>query len=252
METAILDDVKKTVLRKPGVRVDAGQRINLKDLKARREAARRAAKAAPPIEDTRVADVWLRQEARDRAAARKALEDRRVRRLQSTDGGKEGAKTTAVKVRVSSIRTDRAIMRCRPGTFEWRYGRNKQGVEFHAGNHLAILWERAGMTIASSADFLRGTASGYPTGISDGRVAALDKLDGFKRRLGTAGAERMIDYCVSGLTTAEIAAKKYLEERTMNQVLRNDLWEVAAFFNFLPKRRLDRRTRNDRSATETS
>lgn len=209
-------------------------------------------KDAPSIEDTRVRDVWARQEVRDRAAARKAVEDRKVKRLQEAGGGQEGARLASVRIKVSAYREERALMRCRPGSFEWRFGRNKQSVEFHAGSHLAILWERAGMTIASSANFLRGISAGYQGGISDGRVAALDKLEGFRQRLGTAGAERMIDYCVVGLTTAQIARKRGAEERAMNQVLRNDLWEVAALFDFLPKRGSNRRRRKDRSGTATT
>lgn len=234
------------------IRVDGSQRTDLKDFKGRRAAAREAAKNAPPIEDTRVREVWARQEARDRAAARKAVEDRKVKRLQEAGGGQEGSRLAPVRIKVSAHRQERTIMRCRPGTFEWRFGRDKQSVEFHAGSHLAVLWERAGMTIASSANFLRGISSGYQGGISDGRVAALDKLDGFRDRLGTAGAERMIDYCVAGLTTAQIARKRGVEERAMNQVLRNDLWEVAALFGFLPKRGRRRRRGKDRNGTATT
>jgi hypothetical protein len=40
------------------------------------------------------------------------------------------------------------------------------------------------MTVASSVDFLRVTRSGYITGIAEGRVAAIDKLEGFRDELG--------------------------------------------------------------------
>ncbi|WP_027062383.1 hypothetical protein [Mesorhizobium loti] len=73
-----------------------------------------------------------------------------------------------------------------------------------AGSHLARLWDRVGIATASSADFLRGTGSGYATGISDGRVAAIDKPDGFVKELGRLPAARLIDYCVAGGTKAEI------------------------------------------------
>ncbi|UVK47569.1 hypothetical protein BPNPMPFG_003356 [Mesorhizobium sp. AR07] len=107
------------------------------------------------------------------------------------------------------------------------------GNQHHAGSHLAVLWERAGIAVASSADFLRGTGSGYATGISDGRVAAIDKLDGFVKEMGRAPASRLIDYCVAGLTTAQIAMKHGASDREMAPVLHHDLRACAENFNFL-------------------
>lgn len=223
----------KTAYRTPAVRVDGGKRIDLKEKRARRKAQRAASADRPPIEDTRVADAWRREEARVAAWKRLSAEERRIQRLAVMGGGKEGAKTAVVKVRLSGERTDRMAIRSKPGTFEWRYGRNKQDALFHAGNHLAILWERAGMTIASSANFLRGTTSGYSTGLADGRAQALDKLDGFRDTMGHKPAERLIDYCVLGLTTAEIARKDGSKERDMAPVLHQHLRDCAVHFNLI-------------------
>ncbi|RUU93333.1 hypothetical protein EOB59_03245 [Mesorhizobium sp. M7A.F.Ca.MR.176.00.0.0] len=156
-----------------------------------------------------------------------------VAKLRRADGGKDGAKVTAVKIRISGRRSELQAIRCRPGTFEWRYGRKKQDALFYAGSHLAVLWERAGIAVASSANFLRGTGSGYATGISDGRVAAIDKLKGFVMVMGHAPSERLIDYCVTGLTTAQIAMKHGANEREMAPVLHHDLRVCAQHFNFL-------------------
>jgi hypothetical protein len=174
----------------------------------------------------------------ERKAGRKR-EPRAITRLKALDGGKEGAKVTTVKLRISGKRNDLQTIRAKPGTFEWRYGRNKQSALFHAGSHLAILWERAGLTIASSANFLRGTSSGYATGISDGRVAAVDRLDGFVVELGRQPAARLVDYCVGGMTSKEIARKHGATEREMASVLHHDLRACAAHFRFTgraPKR----------------
>lgn len=160
-------------------------------------------------------------------------QDGAIAKLSRADGGKAGAKMTSIKIRISGQRSETMAMRSRPGTFEWRYGRKKQDVHFHAGSHLAKLWERAGIAVASSANFLRGTGSGYATGISDGRVAAIDKLSGFVKEMGRAPAERLIDYCVAGLTTAEIARKHGAKEREMAPVLHHDLRACAQHFNFL-------------------
>ncbi|WP_459588592.1 hypothetical protein [Aliihoeflea sp. PC F10.4] len=147
--------------------------------------------------------------------------------------GGDGTVVETVEIKVSDNRKRQQSMRCRPGTFEWRYGRNKQGALFHAGNHLAILWERAGMTIASSANFLRGTSSGYATGLGDGRANAIDKLEGFREKLGELPASRLVDYCVAGLTGAEIARKHGTKERDMAPVLHQHLRDCAIHFGML-------------------
>jgi hypothetical protein len=161
---------------------------------------------------------------------------RNTRKLLKEDGGKEGAKVSVVKLRVSGERVARQAIRAKPGTFEWRYGRHKQDALFHAGSHLARLWERAGIAIASSADFLRGTGGGYAVGIGDGRVAAIDKLDGFRTSMGVGASERLIDYCVVGLTSTEIAQKNGTKERDMAPVLHQDLRDCALHFHFLGRR----------------
>ncbi|RUV90259.1 hypothetical protein EOA46_08480 [Mesorhizobium sp. M1A.F.Ca.IN.022.05.2.1] len=173
----------------------------------------------------------------DERQADRKREPRAVDKLKALDGGKDGAKVTTVKLRISGKRNDLQAIRSRPGTFEWRYGRKRQDALFHAGSHLAILWERAGIAVASSADFLRGTSSGYATEISDSRVAAMDKLDGFVKEMGRAPAARLIDYCVSGLTTAQIAMKHGATDREMAPVLHHDLRACAQHFKFLARGR---------------
>ncbi|MBT1155750.1 hypothetical protein J1C56_09110 [Aminobacter anthyllidis] len=216
----------------PSVRVDGGKRINLAE--ARRRRKRRSETAVGgPVEDTRVSEAWERAEQRERVAHETAPHRRRVAKLKDADGGKDGARLTKVKVKISADRTERQFFRCRPGSFEWRYGRNKQDALFHAGSHLASLWERAGMTIASSANFLRGTRSGYANGIGDGRVAALDKLTGFRDELGSAASAQLIDYCVSGQTAADIAQKYSVQEREMAIILQHHLRLCARYFDFM-------------------
>jgi hypothetical protein len=208
-------------MRKPGIRIDGGRR---RDLNPERIAGRMAGlpKDAPTPEQT--------------AARRKAMEKRAQAERKAARIGNEGAKAYRIKVRDlqgQHARTLTQTIRCRPGTFEWRYGRNKQDALFYAGSYLAQLWERAGMTVASSVDFLRGTRSGYITGIAEGRVAAIDKLEGFRDELGTAPSSQLIDYCVSGLTAAEIAMKTGMKERDMATVLHHHLRICARHFDFM-------------------
>jgi hypothetical protein len=158
--------------RKPGVRIDGGKR---RDLNKDRFAGRISAlpKDAPTPEQI--------------GARREAMETRARTERKAAKIGNEDAKADRIKVRDlqgQHARTLTQTLRCRPGTIEWRYGRNKQDVLFYAGSYLAQLWERAGMTVASPVDFLRVTRSGYITGIAEGRVAAIDKLEGFRDELG--------------------------------------------------------------------
>ncbi|MGN6447106.1 MAG: hypothetical protein ACTHLK_00595 [Brucella intermedia] len=211
--------------RKPGIRIDGGNRRDLnKDRVAGRMTA--LAKDAPTPEQT--------------VARRKAMEKRATVERKAAQIGHDGAKTSKVRVRDPQGQRARTLIltiRCKPGSFEWRYGRDKQDALFHAGNHLAILWERAGMTVASSANFLRGIASGYSTGLAEGRAQAIDKLDGFRDTMGQKPAERLIDYCVLGLTTAEIARKDGAKERDMAPVLHQHLRDCARHFHFMGKKR---------------
>ncbi|RWN47354.1 MAG: hypothetical protein EOS03_13475 [Mesorhizobium sp.] len=185
-----------------------------------------------PFHEKRPKPASHRTTAEDRQTGRKK-QPGAIAKLSRADGGKAGAKVTSIKIRISGQRSESRAMRSAPGTFEWRYGRKKQDVLFHAGSHLARLWERAGIAMASSADFLRGTGSGYATGISDGRVAAIDRLDGFVKEMGRVPAGRLMDYCVEGLTTAQIAMKHGAKEREMAPVLHHDLRACAQHFNFL-------------------
>jgi hypothetical protein len=215
---------------KAGIRVDGVKRINLTEQRRRRKAL--ATIPAPAREDTRVADAWQRDELRAAHEAETAPQRRRTARLQRDDGGKEGTKLAKVKVKISSDRTAHRTVRCRTGSFEWRYGR-KQTALFHAGNQFAILWERAGIAVASSADFLRGTASGYATGISDGRVEAIDALRGTVEKLGHFAFERLMMYCVEGMTATEIARVERCSGREIGTMLNNDLRQCAIHFKLL-------------------
>jgi hypothetical protein len=96
-----------------------------------------------------------------------------------------------------------------------------------------MLWERAGIAVASSADFLRGTASGYATGISDGRVAAIDALRGTVEKLGHFAFERLMMYCVKGMTASDIARLERCSGREIGTVLNSDLRQCAIHFKLL-------------------
>jgi hypothetical protein len=211
-------------LIKPGIRIDGGKRT---DLNKQRVASRMS---GVPAGSPTAHEIEAAQAARQKADEKSR---HRIAKHRREDGGKEGARLTKVKVKISADRHERQVVRSRPGTFEWRYGRDKQDALFHAGSHLAILWERAGMTVASSANFLRGISSGYAQGIAEGRVAALDKLQGFRDHLGAVPSAQLIEYCVAGRTAAEIAHTNGMKERDMATVLHRHLKVCALHFDFM-------------------
>jgi hypothetical protein len=107
--------------RKPGVRIDGGKR---RDLNKDRFAGRISAlpKDAPTPEQI--------------GARREAMETRARAERKAAKIGNEDAKADRIKVRDlqgQHARTLTQTLRCRPGTIEWRYGRNKQDVLFYAG-----------------------------------------------------------------------------------------------------------------------
>lgn len=140
--------------------------------------------------------------------------------------GYDGNVLVRVSTRITSHRVDHRIMRCRPGSFDWRYAK-RQSALYHAGNQFRLLWEKAGIALASSVDFMRGTKSGSQMGISESRLHALQSLSCVVTDLGRFSTERLIDYCVLGHTTAELANKHALPDRDMAAVLDKDLRSCA-------------------------
>lgn len=195
-----------------GIRIDGGKR---RDLNKQRIAKRMLSVASSPrsAEEVRASD-----KAREKA-------DEQARRMSSKllreDGGKEGTKLSKAKVKISAERSERQVIRCRPGTFDWRYGRDKQDALFHGGNHFARLWEQAGTAAACSPSMEGATGAAWRR-MPVGRVAAIDVLNAASFEL-----VRLIDYCVNGLTSAEIARKHCQKERDMAPVLHQYLHGCA-------------------------
>lgn len=219
---------KRNKMPEPAVRIVDGKRINLKDLRHRRATAR--AKVKPPIEDTRVSDIWARQDARSASAKRANLERKAIRNL--AEGGFDGTQLYAEKIKISTQREKKRDIRCRPGTFEWRYGRDVQDVHFEAGNRFAILWERAG-TAAAASPGMEANGHGDWKGLPDGRVAALDRLQPLLIDLGKLPSRRLVLYCVEGKPVSEIARTFETPIRDMSAVLHHDLRALAGHMKLL-------------------
>lgn len=149
---------------------------------------------------------------------------------QTAHPGFDGAVLIDATVKMTAARNEVRIIRCRPGTFEWRYGRKTADATlYHAGVKFADLWERAGTASASSPDM--GSASGGQwKGIPDSRVVAMSEIDAARKDIGKWGTARLVDYCVMGSPSSEIGAKYGMDERAIAFVLFEDLQAAARHF----------------------
>ncbi len=153
--------------------------------------------------------------------------------------GYDGHVVIDSSVRLSLHRVETRPLRCRPGTFEWRYGRDTlkgtdDGALYHAGNHYADLWERAGAASASSPD-LTQSGGGQWKGLPDGRAVALQDIQDAFRVIGALSSARLTAYCVAGHTASDIAKQYGIGERAIAPVLHEDLRAAAFHFRFLGK-----------------
>ncbi len=154
--------------------------------------------------------------------------------------GFDGAKPFKIRTKISSVRSETRTMRAIPGSFEWKYGRASANLAlYHAGSHYAVLWERAGTADAKSPNFESTGGGGGWKGMPDGRCAALDDISLAVRELGKLVTVRLTDYCVRGMTVAQIAKKHsmppkhVISEREMGHILGMDLRACALHFNFI-------------------
>lgn len=157
----------------------------------------------------------------------------RKRRVEVTPGY-DGAEVFETSVRLSAARTEKRMVRARPGTFEWRYNRDDNNLTplYHAGAEFAVLMERAGAAGARSPDLRIAGGTGW-RGLPDGRVDALERLNGIMREVGQLSASRLITYCVRGHSVSEIAAAYGVPTRDMSAVLHIDLRALAMEMDYL-------------------
>lgn len=153
----------------------------------------------------------------------------------SAKKGKIGPNDTVIDVRrmrtgTSAIATVK--VRCRPGTFEWRYGRFGN-AQYHAGSEFARSWEKAGIAPSGSSIIGDGGGSGWK-GMPDGRMVALDKVRKISAEIGGPMMRRLVAYCVEGQTPKEIAMtyRQQVSDRQVSDTLDIDLIELARAMNY--------------------
>jgi hypothetical protein len=132
-------------------------------------------------------------------------------------------------VKISATRFEARPIRCRPGSFEAEYGRKRNRLAlYHAGMQFSTLWEKAHITVPTP-DLERTGSAGW-RGLPDGRVAALTKIKRMSETVGRYSMNRLVDYCIIGSTTAEMAGKYNSTRRAMASVLEMDLRAAASHF----------------------
>lgn len=147
--------------------------------------------------------------------------------------GYDGNVEITASVRLTATRFEKRSIRCRPGTFEWRYGReNADAAIYHAGCHFAQLWERAGTASASSPD-LEQVGGGQWKGLPNSRAIAMSEIKNARLAMGKWATARLVDYCVMGTPIGDMATKYNVDQRGMAFVLAEDLKACAEHFRFL-------------------
>lgn len=154
-------------------------------------------------------------------------------RARKKTAGFDGAVVVDTAVHISSERDTTRALRCRPGSFEWRYGRKHDNTAlYHAGIHFSELWERAGIAQLSGPDLGRVGSAGW-RGLPDARAVAISEINAARNELKRWTISRLVDYCVMGSTASEMADKYDIDARGMAHILHQDLRECAVYFKFL-------------------
>lgn len=156
------------------------------------------------------------------------------KQTQLSGPGYDGAEEFTSRVKVSLTRSEVRTIRARPGSFEWRYNRDDDNLTplYHAGVKFAGLWEKAGIASDSSPD-ITSSGGGQWKGLPDARVVAMDEIRAARGDIGKWGTARLVDYCVMGTPSSEMASRHGVDERAMSHILMMDLRACALHFKFL-------------------
>lgn len=147
---------------------------------------------------------------------------------QPMEPGFDGAVLIDASVKLTATRYEDRILRCQPGTFEWRYGRkNADTALYHAGIAFADKWERANVHGVSSVNMERGMGGSGNGGITDARAIALDDIKAIRMEIGARNASMLVDYCVMGTPAAKMADKYGKSDREMAFALHEALTACA-------------------------
>lgn len=148
--------------------------------------------------------------------------------MKPMEAGYEGAVLIDASVRLTATRYEDRILRCQPGTFEWRYGRKNADTSlYHAGISFADTWERASIHGISAMNMERGFGGNGSGGLTDARAIAFDRINEIRLEIGSRPTSMLVDYCVMGTPASKMAGKYGKSEREMAFVLHEALTACA-------------------------
>lgn len=233
----------------PGVRIIDGKRIDLVELRKRRKLARELAK---PVEDTRVSDMWARDEARIASSRLDRKERAAIKRLPpkvvpytdkvdnpefSRDHREEYA-ANFKKVKVSINAKESAI-----GLLASRGALDKAQIK--AADRFRSLWERLGGAGAGAMDYTKEAVDGggATDPISLRQLAAGMELKQCRELLGARNYGLVCRVAGEGHALTELYEEKR-DRLTAADNLRAALDDLAIMWKLAGDKSL--RYRNDR------
>lgn len=144
------------------------------------------------------------------------------------------------ELRLRTRARQRSVVRCKPGTFEWRYSvgehDNVRESLYQAGVKFASIVERAGMDGPGTVDWGKVGSTQWRD-LPMPRLLALDAWKHLAQDLGKLVTSRLIGYVVEGKTTAQLARKYRVSPKMMAVQLNSDLAMAAVHFGYAPRGR---------------
>lgn len=149
----------------------------------------------------------------------------------------EGTRIELRPIRAETEELVKVSVRCRPGSFEWRYCRSSERHQLLAGSEFARAWERAGISITSPLTGDVKLGGGAWKGMPDGRAAALDQILRITRAIGGPITRRLVSYCVEGKTPREMASgyNGRVSPRQLADALDMDLIDLAEVMGYVSR-----------------
>lgn len=232
--------------RKPGLRIEGGKRTNLVKQRLRRKANRDARlNNAGPVEDTRVADAWQREDGRERARQQAS------RQRQATDRERSRSKKElrSVKVRNPYHQREHKVSSTNPLEIEAQINVKESAIETlfdkgsidrahkEAADHFRRLWESAGGKGAGAIDYSQVRVDGgrnaedVPTRLIDASKDLLWIKDVLVKAFGEYSYRIIVYVCGQGLSLHDMTETRRQRD-TMTDMLKKYLDLMAETWGY--------------------
>ena len=222
--------------RLPGKRVEGAKKVNLARLRTLRAAANAAKINAPADEDTRVADVWDRQEGRERAAIKTTAEKKairaeasRSRQIVGTEERPNPYFAPEHPISRSNVRKTQVAVNLKESALVALFNRKliDEG-QAEAGEQFRRLWETMGGKGAGAMDYSKTPVDGGVAAqtVTERQIDAGRKLADAQTHLGVRGYSLVSKVCGEGFQISELFHDKRSQLSAMD-LLRGLLDDLA-------------------------